>query len=145
MILALSVCSSSYKFKSAGADSFGVRMFANILSALVVPTILFSSFAQATQVDKRSVGALTPLSAKTTVCNVLDYGAVADNSTDIGPAILSAFTNCAKAGGATIYIPPGSYSRKSQAFHVLVLKLNLEISSLASKLIFHSCDWSCPE
>ncbi|KUJ23727.1 pectin lyase-like protein [Mollisia scopiformis] len=84
-------------------------MLSRILSALLVPSLLFSSFAQA-EVDTSSVGPLTPLSSKSTICNVLDYGAVADNSTDIGLAILSAFTSCAKAGGATLYIPPGSYS-----------------------------------
>ncbi|KAF8858219.1 pectin lyase-like protein [Acephala macrosclerotiorum] len=86
-------------------------MFSKIVSALLVPTLLFSSLAQAeANVDLSSVGPLTALSSKSKLCNVLDYGAVADNSTDIGPAILSAFTNCAKAGGATIYVPPGSYS-----------------------------------
>lgn len=84
-------------------------MFSNIISALLVPALLFSSVAQAA-VDLSSVGPLTPLSSKSKICNVLDYGAVADNKTDIGPAILSAFTKCASAGGATIYVPPGSYS-----------------------------------
>lgn len=89
-------------------------MFSNILSALLVPTLLFSSLAQAAaNVDLSSVGPLTPLSSKSKVCNVLDYGAVADNKTDIGPAISSAFTECASTGGATLYIPPGSYSSKS--------------------------------
>jgi len=59
--------------------------------------------------DPNNVGPTTKLSAKSKVCNVLNYGAKADGKTDIGPAILSAFTNCAKAGGATIYIPPGNY------------------------------------
>lgn len=86
-------------------------MLSQIYSALLVPSLLFFG-AQATAVDKRSVGALTPLSEKSTICNVLDYGGVADNSTDIGPAISDAFTECAINGGATLYIPPGSYSRK---------------------------------
>jgi rhamnogalacturonan hydrolase len=87
-------------------------MLSKLLSSLVLPALLLSSFTDATQVDKRSVGALTPLSSKTKVCNILDYGGIADNSTDIGPAIKSAFSDCAINGGATIYIPPGSYSRK---------------------------------
>jgi rhamnogalacturonan hydrolase len=62
--------------------------------------------AQLTQ----TVGPTTALSAKSKICNVLSYGARADGTTDIGPAILSAFNNCAKAGGATIYIPPGNYA-----------------------------------
>lgn len=77
-----------------------------------MPVLLLSMGAGATQVDKRSVGALTPLSSKSTVCNVLDYGGVADGKTDIGPAISSAFTECAIKGGATLYIPPGDYSRE---------------------------------
>jgi len=85
-------------------------MFFNIFKA-ILPTLLFSSIAQAAaQVDTAAVGAKTPLSSKSTICNVLDYGAVADNKTDIGPAILKAFSSCASSGGATIYVPPGSYS-----------------------------------
>lgn len=87
-------------------------MFSKLFSSFALPALLLSSLAEATQVDKRSVGALTPLSSKTKICNILDYGGVADNSTDIGPAIKSAFSECAINGGATIYIPPGSYSRK---------------------------------
>lgn len=91
-----------------------LTMFSNIVSALLVPALLFSSLVQgAAQVDKASVGPLTPLSAKSKICNVLDYGAKADNKTDIGPAILSAFSKCAITGGATIYVPPGSYSSMS--------------------------------
>ena len=66
--------------------------------------------AEAMLLDKRAVGALTPLSAKSKVCNIMDYGAKADGETDISTAITSAFTECAKAGGATLYIPSGNYS-----------------------------------
>ncbi|TVY13083.1 putative rhamnogalacturonase A, partial [Lachnellula arida] len=85
-------------------------MLFNIFKA-VVPALLLSSVAQAAaQIDTTTIGAKTPLSSKTKVCNVLDYGGVADNKTDIGPAILEAFSSCASSGGATIYVPPGSYS-----------------------------------
>jgi rhamnogalacturonan hydrolase len=60
----------------------------------------------------QSVGAITQLSAKSIICNVQDYGAVADGKTDVGPAIAKAFASCALKGGAIIYIPPASYSRK---------------------------------
>jgi len=63
-------------------------------------------------VDLSSVGAITPLSERTNTCNVLDYGAVADNSTDVGVAIMKAFNECVSLGNATLYIPPGSYSSK---------------------------------
>ena len=48
-------------------------------------------------------------------CNVLDYGAVADNSTDLGPAITKAYTDCVKGkttgtpGDVLLYIPSGNY------------------------------------
>lgn len=90
---------------------------------VVVPALLFSSLAQAQAiVDKSTVGPLTTLSTKSKVCSVLDYGGVADNATDVGPAILKAFSECASTGGATIYIPPGSYSRIS-----LEISGNIEI------------------
>ncbi|KXS12639.1 glycoside hydrolase family 28 protein [Gonapodya prolifera JEL478] len=57
------------------------------------------------------VGPLTSICKKTTICNVLDYGAKADGVTDIGPAILSAFTNCVlKNNASTLYVPPGNYA-----------------------------------
>lgn len=57
-----------------------------------------------------SVGPLTSHAAKAAVktCSVLDYGGVADGTTDIGPAISSAFTAC-KAGGV-VQIPAGNYA-----------------------------------
>ncbi|KAI5838299.1 pectin lyase fold/virulence factor [Morchella snyderi] len=57
-----------------------------------------------------AVGPTTALSAKSTICNVLDYGGVADGATDIGPAITKAFA-CVTAAknGATLYVPEGNY------------------------------------
>ncbi|KAK1139183.1 hypothetical protein N8T08_001239 [Aspergillus melleus] len=57
-----------------------------------------------------SVGPLTSISDKAAVktCNVLDYGAVADKSTDLGEPLLSAFNDC-KSGGV-VYIPEGDYA-----------------------------------
>ncbi|KAJ5935775.1 hypothetical protein N7466_005322 [Penicillium verhagenii] len=57
-----------------------------------------------------SVGPTTSYATKADnkICSVLDYGGVADNSTDIGPAISSAWDEC-KDGGV-VYIPPGDYA-----------------------------------
>ncbi|KAK9860120.1 hypothetical protein MYU51_010413 [Penicillium brevicompactum] len=57
-----------------------------------------------------SVGPTTSVSAKsnTKICNVLDYGAKADKSTDVGAAISSAWDDC-KDGGV-VYIPSGDYA-----------------------------------
>ncbi|KAF4984880.1 hypothetical protein FZEAL_33 [Fusarium zealandicum] len=42
------------------------------------------------------------------ICNVVDYGATADASTDNGPAIKKAWDDCS-AGGGEVYIPEGDY------------------------------------
>lgn len=56
------------------------------------------------------VGPLTSNATKsaTKTCNVLNYGAVADKSTDLGPPLASAFAAC-KSGG-TVVIPSGNYA-----------------------------------
>jgi hypothetical protein len=55
------------------------------------------------------VGPSTTRVSKTAkkVCNVLNYGGKASKTSDVGPAIASAFAAC-KSGG-TVYIPPGDY------------------------------------
>ncbi|KAF2816352.1 rhamnogalacturonase A [Mytilinidion resinicola] len=57
-----------------------------------------------------SVGPLTSHATKTAkkTCNVLNYGAVADKTTDLGPPLASAWAAC-KTGG-TVVIPSGDYA-----------------------------------
>ena len=43
------------------------------------------------------------------VCNVRDYGAVADGKTRATAAIRKAVQSCAAHGGGTVYFPPGTY------------------------------------
>jgi rhamnogalacturonan hydrolase len=56
------------------------------------------------------VGPLTSHATKTAkkTCNVLNYGAVADKTTDLGPPLASAWAAC-KTGG-TVLIPSGNYA-----------------------------------
>ncbi|KAJ5355541.1 uncharacterized protein N7496_012753 [Penicillium cataractarum] len=57
-----------------------------------------------------TVGPPTPLDEKTVECNVLNYGAVADNSTDISFAVEKAFTECVlQSPGSRLIIPKGEY------------------------------------
>ncbi|KAG9002190.1 hypothetical protein FRB93_011816 [Tulasnella sp. JGI-2019a] len=82
--------------------------------ARLLATLLASSTSVMAAVQwplTAAVGPTTTTAAKkAVVCNVLNYGGTIGSS-DIGPAILSAFTNCVKkATTATLYIPPGSYS-----------------------------------
>jgi len=51
------------------------------------------------------VGPTTSTASKAAkkICNVLNYGAKADKSTDLGPALLSAWKDC-KGGGIGPYI-----------------------------------------
>jgi rhamnogalacturonan hydrolase len=95
-------------------------MIADILPLLVFATGLVQ--AQLTGL----VGPTTPLSSKSNICNILDYGGCADGK-DIGPAITDAFyvraitlspclltkisshnQNCVKkTPGSTLYVPEG--------------------------------------
>ena len=76
------------------------------LSPLILTAILPLAAAQLSG----SVGPSTLASTKanTKTCNVLDYGAKADKSTDLGPPIQSAFKDC--SNGGVVYIPPGDYA-----------------------------------
>ncbi|KAH8690903.1 endo-rhamnogalacturonase F [Talaromyces proteolyticus] len=56
------------------------------------------------------VGPTTSLGSKTTECNILDYGAVADNSSDISVALETAFSNCIlRNPGSKLIVPEGEY------------------------------------
>jgi rhamnogalacturonan hydrolase len=52
-------------------------------------TALVALFSGVNAQYNAKVGPTTDLSFKTNICNVLDYGAVANNTTDIGVAIAS--------------------------------------------------------
>jgi rhamnogalacturonan hydrolase len=66
----------------------------------------FSAYAQLTD----PVGPTTPLSQKTKVCNILDYGAKADNKTNVAPALRDTFQKCVLLNkGSRLYVPSGNY------------------------------------
>src|ERR1700692_2496052 len=44
------------------------------------------------------------------VFNVKDYGAVGRKQDNARPAIQQAIDVCGKAGGGTVYVPPGAYT-----------------------------------
>lgn len=56
------------------------------------------------------VGPTTDLAKKHIECNILDYGAVADNSTDISTALETCFRDCVqKNPGSRLVVPEGEY------------------------------------
>lgn len=56
------------------------------------------------------VGPTTKLDQKTNECNILNYGAINDNSTDASGAIESAFKNCVLSHpGSRLVVPEGEY------------------------------------
>jgi rhamnogalacturonan hydrolase len=56
------------------------------------------------------VGPTTPLTKKVIECNVLDYGAKADNETNVAPAILAAYEDCVRPNpGSRLIVPEGNY------------------------------------
>lgn len=84
--------------------------------------MLFSSFllplcflaGQASSQLIGPVGATTPLREKTHICNILNYGGIADNATDVSIAITSAFENCVQHHpGSRLLVPPGNYLLKT--------------------------------
>lgn len=71
-----------------------MKLFFTVSAAIVVLSTLCSAQLSG------SVGPTTTTASKRAkkVCNVLNYGAVADKSTDLGPPLASAFAAC-KTGG----------------------------------------------
>jgi hypothetical protein len=56
------------------------------------------------------VGATTDLSLKTRECNILDYGAANDNSSDVADALEAVFNNCVRGHpGSRLVVPEGQY------------------------------------
>ncbi|KAJ5751910.1 CAZyme family GH28 [Penicillium odoratum] len=56
------------------------------------------------------VGPTTDLKDKTIECNIIDYGAVADNATDISTALERVFSDCVlKNPGSRLIVPEGEY------------------------------------
>jgi len=76
--------------------------------------------------------ALAATAQAATTCNVLSYGGKADNSTDVGPAILSAYNNCVVAHKTTnpadtiLLVPSGNFA----------LKTNVEFPNAVSYFTF---------
>ena len=99
---------------------FYIMKFFNTFSVAV---ILLSSLCSAQL--SGSVGPTTSTASKTAkkVCNVLNYGAVADKSTDLGPPLASAFAAC-KSGGVGEYpsiSKPKEYSNISKSTYLLAI------------------------
>ncbi|KAI0691434.1 rhamnogalacturonan-hydrolase [Cytidiella melzeri] len=87
----------------------------NGISRLTALLALFSVSGGVFAQLSGTVGPTTPLSQKQgTICNVLNYGGTIGSS-DIGPAIGAAFTQCVKTAtnGATLYVPPGNYNMQT--------------------------------
>ncbi|RDL37055.1 Glycoside hydrolase family 28 protein [Venustampulla echinocandica] len=71
------------------------------IAALLLPSLVAAQLSG-------PVGPTTTRDSKRNkVCNVLNYGGIASKTSDIGPAIQSAYAAC-KSGG-TVYVPPGDY------------------------------------
>lgn len=79
-----------------------------VTRAILLATLVtsFTAYAQLTG----PVGPTTPLSQKTKVCDILDFGAKADNKTNVAPALRDAFQKCVLPNkGSRLYVPSGNY------------------------------------
>lgn len=74
-----------------------------VATALLLPNLISAQLSG-------TYGPITNTGEKRAVkqCSVLDYGAVADKSTDLGPALTKAWAAC-QTGGIVI-IPAGDYA-----------------------------------
>lgn len=69
-----------------------------------------AAWAQLASTTDYPIGPLTSSSTKWAkkVCDITNYGAVADGTTDAGPAILAAFNAC--SSGGVVNIPLGTFA-----------------------------------
>ena len=81
-------------------------------SSFLITTSIFCKtvLGQLYNTSKYPVGPLTSTQSKwtTKVCNVTDYGAVADGQTDLGPALTAAFNAC--SSGGVVNVPSGIFA-----------------------------------
>lgn len=79
------------------------------------------------------LAALAAVAYAATMCNVLDYGGVADNATDIGPAIRKAYTDCvsrattSNPADTVLLVPPGTYALNSSITLIKAKSFTIEI------------------
>lgn len=83
-------------------------MFSNTLLTIFSASIVLTA-AQSANLQG-AVGPLTSISAKKAVkiCDITNYGAVADGTSDVSSAINDAFSDC--SSGGVIVIPSGTYA-----------------------------------
>lgn len=108
-----------YRYQ-AQSDPFSHRIFViTTIFLLVIMQInglllglscLSVSLAQLADNTSYPIGPQTTTATKwnTKVCDITNYGAVADGKTDAGPAILSAFNAC--SSGGVVSIPLGTFA-----------------------------------
>lgn len=76
--------------------------------ALLLPIFQLPSLAYGQLIGP--IGPTTPLSRKVIECNILDYGAKADNETNAAPAIQAAYDDCVRPNpGSRLIVPEGNY------------------------------------
>jgi rhamnogalacturonan hydrolase len=69
----------------------------SVVAAVLLPSLVTAQLSG-------SVGPLTSRASKRDkVCNVLDYGATASKTSDVGPALASAFAACATGGTGQLH------------------------------------------
>jgi hypothetical protein len=91
---------------------FLVHCIHSCRSRMYVPLLFFvPALVAAQSADLQGlVGPLTSISEKKAVktCNITDYGATADGTTDISSALIDAFTDCSTGG--VVVVPSGDYA-----------------------------------
>ncbi len=78
-----------------------------------------------------------PEGARTSLYNILDFGAVPDGKTLCTPAIQAAVDACAKSGGGKVIVPSGKFLTSA-----IFLKSHVEVEILAGATLLFTTDFS---
>lgn len=91
------------------------------------------------------VGPTTPLSRKVRECNILHYGAKADNRTNVATAIHAAFDHCVRPNpGSRLIIPEGNYLTTENIVLANGTNWAFQLDGLITASVGETRDASCP-
>ena len=93
--------------------NFDSQRFLNFMMVISWFSLLLASLTVTSSASAQLIGPVgptTPLAQKQKECKITDYGAKADNATNIAPAIQAAFTQCVLPNpGSRLIVPKGNY------------------------------------
>ena len=112
------------------SDDSPRRDFIRGLAAVTAVTVPVASAYGAERVP-------APQGSRTSLCSILDFGAVPDGKTLCTAAIQAAVDTCAKSGGGKVIVPAGNFLTSA-----IFLKSHMEVEILAGATLLFTTDFS---